>query len=308
VLAIIAPGQGSQTPGFLIPWLEDKQLRDCLDTWSEAIDLNLIQLGTQAGADEIRDTANAQPLIVSAGLLAMRALGNVHLSATAGHSVGEITAAAIAGVLSEDDAMKFVRERGLAMAVAASQTPTGMSAILGGERENVLAVIASLGLIPANDNGAGQIVAAGDLDALAKLGENPPAGSRVRALAVAGAFHTPFMAPAVGHLDVFAATLTVNDPLTTLLSNRDGASVVFGHVVLDRIVNQIANPVRWDLCMQTLGDLGVTAVLELPPAGTLVGLIKRSLPGVETLALKTPDDLDAARDLIARHTESVEAL
>ncbi len=307
MLAIIAPGQGSQTPGFLIPWLEDKQLRDCLDTWSEAIDLNLIQLGTQAGADEIRDTANAQPLIVSAGLLAMRALGNVHFSVTAGHSVGEITAAAIAAVLSEHDAMTLVRERGLAMAVAAAQRPTGMSAILGGEREAVLAAIASLGLIAANENGAGQIVAAGDLDALARLGDHPPAGARVRALAVAGAFHTPFMAQAVGHLDEFASTLTVNDPLTTLLSNRDGASVVFGHVVLDRIVNQIANPVRWDLCMQTLGELGVTAVLELPPAGALVGLIKRALPGVETLALKTPDDLDAARDLIARHTESVEA-
>lgn len=307
MLAIIAPGQGSQTPGFLIPWLEEKQLRDCLDTWSEAIDLNLIQLGTQAGADEIRDTANAQPLIVSAGLLAMRALGNVHFSVTAGHSVGEITAAAIAAVLSEHDAMTLVRERGLAMAVAAAQRPTGMSAILGGEREAVLAAIASLGLIAANENGAGQIVAAGDLDALARLGDHPPAGARVRALAVAGAFHTPFMAQAVGHLDEFASTLTVNDPLTTLLSNRDGASVVFGHVVLDRIVNQIANPVRWDLCMQTLGELGVTAVLELPPAGALVGLIKRALPGVETLALKTPDDLDAARDLIARHTESVEA-
>lgn len=307
MLAIIAPGQGSQTPGFLSPWLEDKQLRDCLDGWSEAIDLNLIQLGTLAGADEIRDTANAQPLIVSAGLLAMRALGNVHLSVTAGHSVGEITAAAIAGVLSEHDAMTLVRERGLAMAVAAAQTPTGMSAILGGERESVLEAIASLGLVAANENGAGQIVAAGDLDALAKLGDHPPAGARVRALAVAGAFHTPFMAPAVGHLDEFASTLAVNDPRTTLLSNRDGASVVFGHVVLDRIVNQIANPVRWDLCMQTLGELGVTAVLELPPAGTLVGLIKRALPGVETLALKSPDDLDAARDLIARHTESVEA-
>lgn len=307
MLAIIAPGQGSQTPGFLIPWLEDKQLRDCLDSWSEAIDLNLIQLGTKADAEEIRATANAQPLIVGAGLLAMRALGNVNLSATAGHSVGEITAAAIAGVLNERDAMAFVRERGLAMAVAAAQSPTGMSAVLGGERENVLAVIASFGLIAANENGAGQIVAAGDMDGLARLGENPPEGARVRALAVAGAFHTPAMGSAVGPLDDFAATLSVNDPLTTLLSNRDGASVQFGLVALDRIVNQIANPVRWDLCMQTLGELGVTAVIELPPAGTLIGLIKRALPGVETLALKTPQDLDAARELIARHTESVEA-
>lgn len=306
MLAIVAPGQGSQTPGFLIPWLEDKQLRDCLGSWSEAIDLNLTHLGTQAGAEEIRATANAQPLIVGAGLLAMRALGGLNVSATAGHSVGEITSSVIAGVLSEKDAMTFVRERGLAMAVAAAQSPTGMSAVLGGEREDVLAVIASLGLIAANDNGSGQIVAAGELDALAKLGENPPANARVRSLAVAGAFHTPFMQPAVGHLGEIAANIEVNDPVMTFISNRDGQAVASGREALDRIVNQIANPVRWDLCMKTLGELGVSAVLELPPAGTLVGLIKRALPGVETLALKTPEDLNAARNLISRHTESVE--
>ena len=307
MLAIIAPGQGSQTPGFLTSWLEDKRLRERLELWSDAIGLNLVHLGTEAGAEEIRATANAQPLIVGAGLLAMKALGNVNFSVTAGHSVGEITVAGIADVLSDHDAMTLVRERGLAMAVAAAQSPTGMSAVLGGERDNVLAVIASLGLIPANDNGAGQIVAAGDLDALAKLGENPPTGARVRALAVAGAFHTPVMQPALGHLSEFASRLVANDPTVTVISNRDGEKVTSGRAILDRIVNQIANPVRWDLCMQTLGDLGVTAVLELPPAGTLVGLIKRGLPDVETLALKTPDDLDAAKDLISRHTESVGA-
>lgn len=304
MLAIVAPGQGSQTSGFLNSWLEDQRLREPLEMWSDAIGLNLVHLGTEAGADEIRDTANAQPLIVSAGLLAMKALDYVNFDVIAGHSVGEITVAAIADVVSEHDAMTLVRERGLAMAVAAAQSPTGMSAVLGGERENVLAVIASLGLIPANDNGVGQIVAAGDLDALAKLGENPPAGARVRALAVAGAFHTAVMQPAVGHLSDFAAKLVVNDPKVSVISNKDGEKVFSGRVILDRIVNQIANPVRWDLCMQTLGDLGVTAVLELPPAGTLVGLIKRALPDVETLALKSPDDLDAARDLISRHTES----
>lgn len=305
MLAIVAPGQGSQTPGFLGSWLEDKRLCEHLELWSDAIGLNLVHLGTEAGAEEIRATANAQPLIVGAGLLAMKALGNVNFSVTAGHSVGEITTAAIADVLSDHDAMTLVRERGLAMAVAAAQTPTGMSAVLGGERDNVLAVIASLGLIPANDNGAGQIVAAGDLDALAKLGENPPAGARVRTLAVAGAFHTPVMQPAVGHLGEFAARLVVNDPRVSVISNKDGEKVSSGRVILDRIVNQIANPVRWDLCMQTLGDLGVTAVLELPPAGTLVGLIKRALPDVETLALKSPDDLDAAKNLISHHSESV---
>lgn len=305
MLAIVAPGQGSQTPGFLTPWLEDNRLRERLESWSDAIGLNLLHLGTQAGAEEIRATANAQPLIVGAGLLAMKALGYVNFSVTAGHSVGEITAAAMAEVLSDHDAMTLVRERGLAMAVAAAQSPTGMSAVLGGERENVLAVLASLGLIPANDNGAGQIVAAGDLDALAKLGENPPAGARVRSLAVAGAFHTQVMQPAVGHLSEFASRLAVNDPKVTMISNRDGEKVSSGRAVLDRIVNQIANPVRWDLCMQTLGDLGVSAVLELPPAGTLIGLIKRALPDVETLALKSPDDLNAAKDLISRHSENV---
>ena len=305
MLAIVAPGQGSQTPGFLVPWLEDERLRELLESWSDAIGLNLVHLGTEAGAEEIRATANAQPLIVGAGLLAIQALGHVNFSVTAGHSVGEITAARIADVLNDHDAMTLVRERGLAMAVAASQTPTGMSAVLGGERDNVLAVLASLELIPANDNGAGQIVAAGDLAALARLGEHPPTGARVRALAVAGAFHTPVMQPAVGHLREFATSLTVNDPAVTIISNKDGEKVSSGRAVLDRMVNQIASPVRWDLCMQTLGDLGVTAVLELPPAGTLVGLIKRALPDVETLALKTPDDLDAAKDLIARHTESV---
>jgi [acyl-carrier-protein] S-malonyltransferase len=305
VLAIVAPGQGSQTPGFLRPWLEDRKLRGLLESWSEAIGLNLEHLGTDAGAEEIRATANAQPLIVGAGLLAMRALRDVNFSITAGHSVGEITAARIADVLSDHDAMTLVRERGLAMAVAAAQTPTGMSAVLGGERENVLAVLASLGLIPANDNGAGQIVAAGDLGALARLSEHPPTGARVRALAVAGAFHTPVMQPAVAHLSEFATRLSVNDPTVTIISNKDGEKVSSGRAVLDRIVNQIANPVRWDLCMQTLGDIGVTAVIELPPAGTLVGLIKRTLPDVETLSLKGPDDLDAAKDLIARHTESV---
>lgn len=305
MLAIIAPGQGSQTPGFLAPWLEDHGLRDLLATLSDAIELDLLHLGTTAGADEIRDTANAQPLIVAAGLLGMKALGpEMDFSVTAGHSVGEITAAALARVLSNNDAMALVRERGLVMAVAAAQSQTGMSAVLGGERDEVLAAITRLGLIAANENGAGQIVAAGDLAALAALSENPPAGARVRALAVAGAFHTRHMQPALSHLAEFAQSLPVKNPITALVSNKDGEVVTTGREVLARIVNQITNPVRWDLCMKTLADLGTTAVLEIPPAGTLVGLIKRALPGVETIALKSPADLDAARDLIARHATS----
>ena len=302
MLAIVAPGQGSQTPGFLSPWIEDIQLKSVLKEFSESIGLDLVHLGTLADANEIRDTANAQPLIVSAGLLGMKSLGDVNFSLTAGHSVGEITSAAAAGVMTDIDAMKLVRERGQEMAIAAAQTPTGMSAVLGGDRDVVIAALTALGLVGANENGAGQIVAAGKLDALAALEANPPAGARVRPLAVAGAFHTVVMEPAVGRLRKFAEGMSVNDPRVEILSNKEGAAVSTGREVLDRIVSQIANPVRWDLCMETMKTHGVTAVIELPPAGTLIGLIKRALPGVETLALKTPSDLDAARDLIARHS------
>lgn len=307
MLAILSPGQGSQSPGFLNSWLEDAALKSELKRWSDHIGLDLIALGTTADGEEIKNTANAQPLIVAAGLLAMKALGDIAFDVSAGHSVGEITASATAGVFTYDEAMALVRERGLVMAVAASQSHTGMSAVLGGEREEVLEAIAELGLIAANENGAGQIVAAGDLIALAQLGDNPPAGARVRSLAVAGAFHTHYMQPALSHLSNFAQEMSVSDAKVQLLSNKDGEVVSHGQEALDRIVSQIANPVRWDLCMETLADLGVTAVLELPPAGTLVGLIKRTLPNVETLALKTPDDLVAARDLIARHSGKMSA-
>ena len=307
MLAIVAPGQGSQTPGFLSPWLENSELKSTLSSFGESIGLNLEHLGTLAGADEIRDTANAQPLIVCAGILGMKSLGEVRFSLTAGHSVGEITAAAVAGVMSDVDAMQLVRERGLAMAVAAAQLPTGMSAVLGGDREEVIAALSKLGLVGANENGAGQIVAAGELGALAALEANPPTGSRVRSLAVAGAFHTEVMAPAVEHLREFASGVAVSDPSVSVLSNKDGAAITSGREILDRIVKQVANPVRWDLCMESMKARGVTAVIELPPAGTLIGLIKRALPGVETLALKSPADLDAARDLIARHSEKVGA-
>ncbi len=301
MLAIIAPGQGSQTPGFLSPWLAQASLLEQLQSWSEEISLDLVRLGTIADAEEIRLTAHAQPLIVSAGLLGMRALGATEFSLTAGHSVGELTAAALSGVLTENQALSLVRERGRAMEIAASVTPTGMSAVLGGVRDEVVKVIQALGLTAANENGAGQIVAAGDLEALARLGESAPAGARVRALAVAGAFHTSYMQSAIPSLRDFAQTLTVSDPQVILLSNRDGERVASGQDALDRIVAQVAHPVRWDLCMSALKSAGVTGVIELPPAGTLVGLLKRAIPGIETVALKTPDDISAARDLIAHH-------
>ena len=301
MLAIIAPGQGSQTPGMFNSWIQDPSLKELLVSWSDAIGLDLLRLGTVADAEEIKDTANAQPLIVAASLLGAHALGIKNFAVTSGHSVGELAAAALSGAISERDALTIVRTRGVEMAKAAATSPSGMSAILGGDRAEVLAAIAQLKLVAANDNGAGQIVAAGDLEALASLNENPPAGARVRALAVAGAFHTQFMQPAVEPLRALATTVTTHPVVFQVISNKDGRVVTDGADVLNRIVNQIANPVRWDLCMETLKSLGVTGVIELPPAGTLVGLLKRAASEIETFALKSADDLDAAREFAGRH-------
>ena len=300
MLALLFPGQGSQTPGMLAPWLND-ETKKTLATWSLHIDLDLERLGTTASADEIKDTANAQPLIVAAGLLGAQALGLTKFAVVAGHSVGEITAAGVSGVLSPAHALELVRQRGIAMAKAASQVETGMAAVLGGDRNEVLSAINSFDLVPANDNGAGQIVAAGSLEQIDKLIENAPAGSRVRPLVVAGAFHTHFMQSAVSHVAGFAQKIAINEPASQLLSNKDGAVVAGGKDAIDRIVNQIANPVRWDLCMESLVQLGVTGVIEFPPAGTLVGLLKRATPGIESFALKSPEDLAAAKEFAAKH-------
>ena len=301
MLAIIAPGQGSQTPGMFNSWIQDPSLKELILSWSDAIGLDLLHLGTVADAEEIKDTANAQPLIVAASLLGAHALGIKNCAVTSGHSVGELTAAALSGAISESDALAIVRTRGLEMAKAAATSPSGMSAVLGGDRAEVLTAIAALKLVAANDNGAGQIVAAGDLQALASLNENPPAGARVRALDVAGAFHTEFMQPAVEPLRALATTVTTHSVVIQVISNKDGHVITDGTDVLNRIVNQIANPVRWDLCMETLKSLGVTGVIELPPAGTLVGLLKRAASEIETFALKSADDLDAAREFAGRH-------
>ncbi|MFC4609880.1 ACP S-malonyltransferase [Streptomyces maoxianensis] len=302
MLVLVAPGQGAQTPGFLTPWLDLPGAADRIAAWSDAIGLDLAHYGTKADADEIRDTAVAQPLLVAAGLLSADALGAVRPGAVAGHSVGEITAAVFAGVLDDAAALDFVRTRGLAMAEAASVTETGMSAVLGGDPEQVVAHLEKLGLTPANVNGAGQIVAAGTAEQLAALAENKPEKARVIALKVAGAFHTHHMAPAVATLQETAADLTVSDPVVPYISNKDGRLVSTGNEVIARLVGQVANPVRWDLCMETFKEQGVTALIEVCPGGTLTGLAKRALPGVQTLALKTPDDLDAARTLVAEHS------
>ena len=322
MLIITAPGQGAQTPGFLAPWLELPGVAERLGAASELAGCDLIRFGTTASADEIKDTAVAQPLLVAAAIVAASALsepalagsalaggaaGEAPADAAAGHSVGELAAGVIAGVLTADDAMRLVAVRGRAMAAAAATEPTGMTAVLGGDQEAVLAAIARHGLTPANVNGAGQIVAAGTLAELEAFAADPPGGARLRPLQVAGAFHTRHMAPAVAALRDAAADVTVTDPAMTLLSNADGAAVTTGKEWLERIVAQVAAPVRWDLCMRTMADLGVTALIELPPAGTLTGLARRALPGVAQLAIKTPEQLDAARDLIAEHLAEPDA-
>ncbi len=301
MLAVLAPGQGSQKPGFLTPWLSQPDAEERLRRWSDLAGLDLAHLGTEADADAIKDTASTQPLLVAAALLAAEALPLSDVPVVAGHSVGELGAAAIAGVLAPDAAVTLSAVRGREMAAACALEPTGMAAVLGGVEDEVLDSISAAGLYPANRNGAGQIVAAGSIAGLEKLQAEPPARARIIPLAVAGAFHTPYMAPAEAALGIVADDITPSDPTRILLSNLDGTAVTSGAEVLRRLVAQVTAPVRWDLCMATLADLGVTAIIELPPAGTLAGLAKRALKGIEIVTLNTPDDLPAARELIAAH-------
>lgn len=302
MIVVVCPGQGSQTPGFLEPWLQNPAYAEQLRTMSEQSGTDLIAAGTTMDADGIRDTAIAQPLIVAAGLIALSALfadgRRDGVGGIAGHSVGEITAAAGAGVLTSHDALTLVGERGRAMQAAAALTPTGMSAVLGGDETELLSRLSELGLEPANFNGGGQIVVAGDLDALAALAANPPAKSRVIPLQVAGAFHTRHMAPAVQHLAEVAGRLSPTAATLPLWTNNDGTVVSDGAAFVDLLVGQVSSPVRWDLCMQAFSEAGVTGIIEVAPAGALVGLAKRALRGIPSVAIKTPDDLPAAYDLI----------
>jgi len=302
MIVVVCPGQGSQTPGFLVPWLEDPAFAAGLDAMSAASGLDLVKYGTVSDADTIRDTAVAQPLIVAAGILTLRALfadgRRDRVAGIAGHSVGEITAAAGAGILNDADALGFVRERGAAMAEAAALEPSGMSAVLGGDETELLTLLAELGLEPANFNGGGQVVVAGAIDALARLAAAPPARSRVIPLQVAGAFHTRYMQPAVASLSAVAARLTPSDPTLPIWTNRDGSQVADGARFVGYLVDQVSSPVRWDMCMQSFEAAGVTGIIEVAPAGALVGLAKRALKGVPSVAIKTPDDLPAAFALI----------
>jgi [acyl-carrier-protein] S-malonyltransferase len=310
VLVIVAPGQGAQTPGFLTPWLEDPTFASRFQWLSTVAGIDLAHYGTEADAETIRETQIAQPLLVATGLIAALELfphpadAFSQIGAVAGHSVGELAAAAGARAITAEQAMVLVRERGKAMAEAAKTTATGMTAILGGDPAEVLAAIESQGLVAANNNGPGQVVAAGTMEQLQAFADNPPAKARLVPLSVAGAFHTDHMAPAVGHLATLARSVSTHDPRTPWISNRDGQVVHDGREMMRRIVGQIAQPVRWDLCLETMSDLGVTGILEMPPAGTLTGIAKRALPGVETFALKTPDQLDDARAFCAKHGEA----
>ncbi len=300
MLVILCPGQGSQTPGFMAPWLELPEYASIVSELSDASGIDLAAHGTVSDADTIRDTAIAQPLIVAASI-ASAALLPAGAAGVAGHSVGELAAASVAGVLSRQDAIRLVRKRGDEMAKAAALESTSMAAVLGGEPAEVIAALEAQGLYPANFNGSGQIVAAGSKSAIDALVATPPAGTRVVALSVAGAFHTKYMAPAVAELDVFAQNIATAEPSGLLWSNQGGQAVTSGDEFLKLIVGQVANPVRWDLCMDAMVKAGVTAVIEVSPAGALAGLAKRGMPGVEVLALKTPDQLEAAAALIENH-------
>lgn len=312
VLAIVAPGQGAQTPGFLAPWLQLPSFAERLTALGEVAQLDLAAHGTTSDADTIRDTAVAQPLLVASAIAtAAELLGEAgadqRVGAVAGHSVGELAAAAIAGVLGEDEAITLVRERGRAMAEASALRPTSMTAVIGGDRDEVLAAIEAAGLTPANNNGSGQIVAAGTVEQLEAFAEQAPKRTRLFPLSVAGAFHTVHMEPAVAHLREVAATVEPRDASLALLSNRDGQVVTSGADYLERLINQVANPVRWDLCMATLAEQGITGMLELTPAGTLTGIAKRNLKGIELFNLNTPDQLDEARAFVEQHAGNGEA-
>ncbi|MDR6141756.1 [acyl-carrier-protein] S-malonyltransferase [Microbacterium foliorum] len=301
VIVVVCPGQGSQTPGFLSPWLELDGVADSLAAYSEAAEVDLQQHGTVSDADTIRDTRIAQPLIVAASLIAANALtarGGRPADGVAGHSVGEIAALVGSGVIDAQTGMRLVGIRGRAMADAAAQTPTGMSAVLGGDEEAILTRLTELGLSPANYNGGGQLVVAGELAGLDALASEPVKGTRVIPLQVAGAFHTSYMASAVAALRDAVATVTPADPQITLWSNRDGSVVADGAQALSHLVDQVSSPVRWDLCMASFADHGITGLIELAPAGALTGLAKRGLRGVPSVAVKTPDDLDAAVALL----------
>ena len=299
MIALTCPGQGAQTPGFLTPWLELESFKTEIEKYSAILEMDLVHFGTEADADQIKDTKIAQPLIVAASMASHAALisalkDDSMFEGVAGHSVGEIAAAKIAGVLDTEAALKFVKARGEQMAMAASLDASSMAAVVGGEQDTVLSHLSNLGLFAANYNGKGQIVAAGSSSKIQDLVSNPPAGTRVVGLAVAGAFHTSFMETAKVALTSLALSISCDNPKLLLWSNSDGAKVDGGDRFLNLLINQVSKPVRWDKTMDAMVSDGVSAVIELLPGGTLTGIAKRAMPGVATLALKSPEDIEKA--------------
>ena len=305
MICIAAPGQGSQAPGFLNPWLEIPVFKEQIEKASAVLGIDLVHYGTVADADAIRDTKIAQPLIVAAGIASYLTLKDslgeaLVVSATAGHSVGEITAAYVSGIFDADSALRFVQRRGNEMADAAALEQSSMAAVVGGEIDAVLAQLESVGLFAANYNGAGQVVAAGSKEIIEALVANPPAGSRVIALQVAGAFHTAYMEQARLPLATFAKELSVQDPQISIWTNNDGSLVESGQKYLDLMVNQVSNPVRWDKTMESMEGANVSVMVELLPAGALSGIAKRAMPNTVAIALKTPADLDKVAEAIGK--------
>lgn len=310
MLVIVAPGQGSQTPGMLVPWLENAAFKSTIEVASEACGLDLIHHGTESDAETIRDTAIAQPLIVAAGIASLNAISSAigfpieKANQVAGHSVGEITAAIASGVLTIAEGMNLVAVRANAMAQAASEVSTSMAAVLGGTRDQVISSLTELGLVAANENGANQIVAAGTVEQIENLVANPPEGTRVRTLSVAGAFHTSYMSSAQSAVREFASGLSPKNPSVSLVSNKSGEVVLDGKEFLEGIVGQVASPVRWDLCMETFKAHEITGLIELFPGGTLTGIAKRALPGVELLPVSTPDDAEEVTAFVSKHMKA----
>jgi [acyl-carrier-protein] S-malonyltransferase len=299
LIALTCPGQGAQTPGFLSPWLELDSFKTAIEQYSAVLEMDLEHFGTNADADQIKDTRVAQPLIVASSMASHAVLiqalqDKSKIAGVAGHSVGEIAAANIAGVLDTEAALRFVKARGEQMAKAASLEASSMAAVVGGEPEVVVSHLESMGLFAANYNGKGQIVAAGAAGKIQELVANPPAGTRVVGLAVAGAFHTSFMETAKVELASLAGSINTSNPEMLIWSNSDGSRVDSGERFLELLINQVSKPVRWDKTMDSMTTDGVTALIELLPGGTLTGIAKRAMPGVATLAIKTPEDIEKA--------------
>jgi [acyl-carrier-protein] S-malonyltransferase len=302
----VTPGQGSQTSGLYSSWITDEATKKIVKKYSELIDLDLVHYGTVASQSEITATNIAQPLLTA---LAFMTFGKLKIESNesiiySGHSVGEFSAACLAGFYSKKTAMKLVSVRGKAMAeAAASNSATGMSAVLGGDKAEVIKHIEQFDLVPANVNSNGQIVASGLLTNLEKLSANPPASTKVRKLEVAGAFHSQFMKSAESELEKEFTQVELTKPTCSFISNRDGQIITDSTDLKNRLISQITSPVRWDLCQAKMVEQGVTGMLELAPGGVLNGIAKREMPGVELFAIKSPEDIDTAQAFIDKHAK-----